>query len=78
MITIDIVDKAWSNFEKYKETAEQHEFIKLIIADAKTKPLYDDLHANWNVHHAFVFLEWMQKLAVHFGFECPDFSEGEN
>lgn len=75
MITIELVEKAWANFDKYKETAEQHEFPKLLMFDMRFKPLYDDLHVNWDEHHALVFMRGMEMLAKHFGFACPAFEK---
>lgn len=73
MITIELIDEAWAEFDKYKERAEQHEFITLIMIDAQFKPLYDDLHENWHVGHAFTFMKAMKRLSEKIGFKCPDF-----
>ena len=70
MITIEKIEEAWSNYERYKETAEQHEFPTLLMLDMKVKPYYDDLHKNWDENHAKMFMALMQKIGKHFGFEC--------
>jgi hypothetical protein len=43
----------------------------------KFEPLYNDLHKNWDEHHALIFMKWMQKVGEHFGFKVPDVSKGE-
>lgn len=73
MITIELIDEAWAEFDKYKETAEQHEFPMLLMMDLKLKPLYDDLHANWHVGHALTFMKFMAVLSDKLGFKCPYF-----
>lgn len=75
MITIEMIDEVWANFDKFKETAEQHDFPMILMIDMKSKPLYEDLHANWDEHHAFIFMKWMQDVANLFGFKCPEFEE---
>ena len=59
MITIEHVDKAWSRFEKLKETAEQYMFTRLMLVDLKFTKFYKDLHENWDEHHAEIFLNGM-------------------
>ena len=61
-VTIEDVDKSWEKFEKIKETAEQHAFPLIFIWDMKMTPLYNDLHINWDEHHAEVFLRGMHKM----------------
>lgn len=73
MITIEVVDEAWSNLDRFKETAEQHDFPKLLSIDALLEPLYEDLHKNWNEHHAGIFMMWMLEFSKQLGFKCPEF-----
>lgn len=61
MITISDIEKLWKLFDDYKETAEQYEFITLIMIDAKLTPLYKDLHENWNEQHAELFANIMRE-----------------
>lgn len=75
MITIELVEEAWANFDKYKETAEQHEFPTLLLIDSRFVPLYNDLHANWDDHHALVFMRGMELLSKRLGFKCPAFEK---
>ena len=37
MITIEVVDEAWSNLDKLKETAEQHDFPQITIYRCTTR-----------------------------------------
>ena len=73
MITIELVDKAWANFDKFKETAEQHDFFSLFMLDVKLARMYNNLHVNWDENHALIFMQCMEKVAKQFGFECPHF-----
>lgn len=73
MLTIETVEKAWANFDKFKETAEQHDFPRILMIDLRFKPFYDDLHKNWDEHHAEVFMNGMKQVSEIFGFECPEF-----
>ena len=68
MITIEDVNKAWSNYEAYKETAEQHEFLLIFMTDLKLVPLYKDLKENWNDHNAEIFMKCLGEVGKQFGF----------
>ena len=70
-VTLEHVENAWGSFKKYTETAEQHEFVGLALVQMKFEPLYNDLHENWDEHHAGVFLKWMRKIGEHYGFKVP-------
>ena len=63
------VEKLWSDFEKYKENAEQHEFIRLAMYDLKLIPAYNDLHENYNDEHADIFIRGMKKVLASFGID---------
>lgn len=76
-VTIEQVDEAWGNFLKYTETAEQHEFVGLAMVQTKFEPLYKDLHANWDEHHAEVFMAWMRKIGEKLGFKVPEALKGD-
>lgn len=76
-ITIEMVDEVWGNFDKYKETAEQHEFIMIALLDLRLQAMYNDLHTNWSEAHALIFMRLMKNVSERFGFECPAFEEGE-
>lgn len=68
MITIEDVNKAWGNYEAFKDGAEQHDFLELFVTDVKLKPLYNDLKENWDDHHSEIFMEYLGKVGKHFGF----------
>lgn len=72
MLTLEHIDKAWASYEKFKETAEQHDFASIAFWDFKTVPLYEDLHKNWDEHHAEIFMKGMKFLSSRFGFELPE------
>lgn len=68
MITIKDIDKAWDNYRAFKDTAEQHDFPKILMLDLKLIPFYEDLHKNWDERHAAIFMEALGKVGQHFGF----------
>lgn len=74
-ITLETIEQAWKNYEQYKERAEQHEFIELLMLDYDFVPLYEDLKKNWNEHHAEAFLKGLSIVGQHFGFEVPGVKE---
>ena len=63
------VEYLWEKYNKYKETAEQHEFVRLFMLDARLIPAYNDLHTNYNKEHAEAFTRVMTKVLKSFGVE---------
>ena len=61
------VNKLWAAYEKYKETAEQHEFFRLLMIDSKVIPLYNDLKANYTEEHKDIFVRGMKKILESLG-----------
>jgi len=53
------IEEMWKKYNSFKETAEQHDFVKLIMFDAKLIPAYNDLKKNWNEDHAKKFINGM-------------------
>ena len=61
------VEYLWEKYNKYKETAEQHEFARLFILDMKLIPAYNDLHTNYNQEHIETFIRVMNKVLKSLG-----------
>jgi hypothetical protein len=61
------VEALWSKFEQYKETAEQHEFLFLLMLDKRLTLAYNDLKNNWNEEHADIFIRTMENVIKTFG-----------
>lgn len=61
------VEYLWKKFDEYKETAEQHEFVKLFMLDAKIVPAYNDLQENYTEEHAEIFIRVMTKVLGSLG-----------
>lgn len=59
---MDEIERMWNAFNKYKETAEQHEFMRLFVLDAKLTPAYNDLKKNFTDEHAAIFKRVMQQV----------------
>lgn len=59
--------RLWQLFDKYKETAEQHEFIRLLMLDSKLVPAWNDLQANFDEHHAEIFVRIMKRVLDSLG-----------
>ena len=57
---LDYVKELWSKLEEYKENAEQHEFVKLMMLDSQLVPAYNDLINNYNEEHADIFIRVME------------------
>ena len=68
-VTFEQCKKAWDKFSAYKDRAEQHEFVDLLMIDLKFVPLYNDLVKNWDPDHGRIFLNGMDKVFAHFGIE---------
>lgn len=67
-ITSEYIDQLWQKFEDYKATAEQHEFVRLLMYDSQLLPRYKDLQKNWDTGHAEIFVRVMlQKVFPAFG-----------
>lgn len=64
------VEEVWKKYNDFKETAEQHDFAKLIMFDSKLIPAYNDLQKNWNEDHAQKFINGMKNIVFkQFGIE---------
>ena len=64
------VEEVWKKYNDFKETAEQHDFVKLIMFDSKLIPAYNDLQKNWNDAHAQKFINGMKNVVFkQFGIE---------
>lgn len=66
-ITSEIVDAVWAKWEKFKETAEQHDFIAIFKCDVVLIPMRQNLSQNWDVDHAHTFLKCMNSVFNIFG-----------
>lgn len=53
------VEELWTKYNEYKETAEQHMFVQLLMFDRMLIPVYNDLQENWNDEHAKIFINGM-------------------
>ena len=65
--TMDEVNRLWAAFERYKETAQQHEFVRLLILDRQLIPRYEDLKAHYNEEHAQIFKRVMRNVLKSLG-----------
>lgn len=64
------VEEVWKKYNDFKETAEQHDFVKLVMFDSKLIPAYNDLQKNWNEYHAQKFINGMKNVVFkQFGIE---------
>lgn len=64
------VEEVWKKYNDFKETAEQHDFVKLVMFDSKLIPAYNDLQKNWNKDHAQKFINGMKNVVFkQFGIE---------
>ena len=56
------VEEVWKKYNDFKETAEQHDFVELVMFDSKLSPAYNDLQKNWNEDHAQKFINGMKNI----------------
>jgi hypothetical protein len=61
-ITIEDVDNAWNTFQSRANRAEQYQFPLIGAFHLKLMPLYNDLHENWDEHHAKLFIDYFDKV----------------
>jgi len=62
----------WKVLSKYKETAEQHEFPKLMTADIMFGPAYNDLQENWDEKHAELFITGIKIIFKKFNIKFEE------
>lgn len=55
-VTLEYCNQLMEKYEAYKETAEQHEFPKLLMIDRLVVPAHKDLNANWDKGHGEIFV----------------------
>ncbi len=68
----EYVKYLWEVLNKYKETAEQHEFPKLMTVDIMFGPAYNDLQKNWDEKHAELFIKGMKMVFEKFNIEFDE------
>ena len=61
------VEYLMEKYNKYKENAEQHEFVNLFMLDMKIEPAYHDLKRNYTEEHAEIFIKVMTKVLEKLG-----------
>lgn len=64
---MDEIDRLWNLYEKYKETAEQHEFPLLFHYDLLLMPGYHDLKTNPSKEHEAVFKRALEHVLKNLG-----------
>lgn len=73
---MDEVNKYWNAYEAFKETAEQHDFVRLLMLDSQLIPAYNDLKAHYTEEHAAIFIRGMKKVLASLGITLHE-TEGE-
>ena len=56
------VEEVWKKYNDFKENAEQHMFVQLVMYDRMLIPAYNDLQKNWSDEHAEKFINGMTKV----------------
>ena len=56
------VEEVWKKYNDFKENAEQHMFVQLVMCDRMLIPAYNDLQKNWSDEHAEKFINGMTKV----------------
>jgi hypothetical protein len=67
-MSMETVERLWKLWTDYKDRAEQHDFVSILMVDRKLIPLYEDLHKNWDQGHAEIFASMMrEQVFPYFG-----------
>lgn len=68
-VTLNDCKAAYEKWQNYKDHAEQHEFIKIMLVETKFKLdwAYKDLCENWDEKHADLFMRAMNIIFESFG-----------
>lgn len=61
-VNLEYCNKLMDCYNQYKETAEQHQFVQLLLYDTKLIPAHRDLNTNWNPEHGAVFVRAMKNI----------------
>lgn len=61
-VTLEYCNKLMEKYNSYKKTAEQHQFLRLFMYDAKLIPAHKDLNTNWNPEHGAIFVRAMKNI----------------
>ena len=52
----DKVEEVWKKYNDFKEHAEQHTFVQILMYDKMLIPAYNDLMSNWSDDHSEKFI----------------------
>lgn len=61
-VTLEYCNRLMEKYSNYKKTAEQHQFLRLFMYDAKLIPAHKNLNANWNPEHGAIFVRAMKNI----------------
>lgn len=64
---MDEINRLWQLYNDYKETAEQHEFVRLFLLDTRLIPAYNDLTAHYSEEHAEIFERVLRNVLISRG-----------
>ena len=64
-----LIEELYAKYEKYKETAEQHEFPSLMYYDVFLNAGYKDLQENYTKEHADKFINGIKIVLNRLGIE---------
>lgn len=68
-MTIQDIDKVWAWYTKLRDNCEQHDIPVFMMWDARLSWGYNDLHREWNDHHAEIFMNGMRMVFRMLGLE---------
>lgn len=61
------IENLWKKWTDFKETAEQHMFVSILMVDTKLTGAYNDLMNNWDENHADIFIKAMNNILNKYG-----------
>ena len=71
-LTIQDIEKIWTEFVKRADQAEQYQFPMIAYYHMRMEPLVKDLMINWDDHHADIFIQYMSMVYKRLGWEATD------
>lgn len=74
-MTIEKIEAFWDAFLKRADQAEQSQFVNTHMLHDILEPLYNDLHRNWNEHHANMFIGFIKSSYKKLGWNVEEVEE---
>lgn len=71
-LTIQDIEKIWTEFVKRADHAEQYQFPMIAYYHMRMEAMVKDLMINWDDHHAEIFVKYIDMVYKRLGWEATD------